>query len=50
MAKPVGIAAKQKDNSNKKWREHNEWMAGKKIGRAKQKFNAETNSWEKVTA
>lgn len=50
MAMPMGIVKKTKDNSKKKYREHDEWQAGKKLGRKKQKFNAETNSWEKVGA
>lgn len=38
MAMPVGIQRKTKDNSKKKFREHDEWMQGKKIGRPKQVF------------
>lgn len=34
--KPVGIVTKTKDNARKKYREHAEWMKGKKIGRPKQ--------------
>jgi hypothetical protein len=36
MAKPVGLQSKLKDNSKKKYREHEEWMVAKKIGRRKQ--------------
>jgi hypothetical protein len=38
VAKPVGIVVKTKDNSKKKYREHDEWMRGKKLGRPKQVF------------
>ena len=36
MAKPVGVVTKTKDNSRKKFREHEDWMKGKKLGRPKQ--------------
>lgn len=36
MAKPAGMQSRLKDNSNKKFRENEEWMKGKKIGRPKQ--------------
>lgn len=48
MAKPVGIIAKHKDNSNKKYRENAEWQAGKRLGRKKQVFDATTKTWSKV--
>jgi hypothetical protein len=38
MARPVGVTAKVKDNSRKKFRKHDEWMEGKKIGRPKQRW------------
>jgi hypothetical protein len=50
MAMPAGIQRKTKDNSKKKFREHEEWVKGKRIGRPKQVFNAETKTWEKVNA
>jgi hypothetical protein len=46
MAKPVGIQKKLKDNSAKKFREREEWMQGKKLGRPKQVFV--DGRWEKV--
>jgi hypothetical protein len=49
MAMPVGITRKTKDNSRKKYRENQEWQAGKKIVRTKQVFNPETKTWRKVT-
>lgn len=48
MAMPAGVQRKTKDNSRKKFREHEEWSKGKKIGRPAQQFNAETNSFSKV--
>ena len=48
MARPVGLAAKKKDNSKKKYREREEWQKAKKLGRPAQQFNAETNTWGKV--
>jgi hypothetical protein len=50
MSMPAGVVKKTKNNDNKKYRENAEWQTGKKLGRKKQKFNAETNSWEKVGA
>jgi hypothetical protein len=52
MARPVGIIATttRKNNDNKKYREATDWLAGKKIGRPKQTFNKETNSWQKEAA
>jgi hypothetical protein len=44
--KPAGLLTKLKDNSNKKWREHNEWQIGKKLGRPKQVWI--DGHWEKV--
>lgn len=38
MSRPAGVTAKTKDNSKKKFREHEEWMVGKKIGRPKQVY------------
>ena len=38
MARPVGVTSKVKDNSRKKFREHDEWIEGKKIGRPKQRW------------
>jgi hypothetical protein len=34
--RPAGVIAKTKDNSKKKYREHDEWLVAKKIGRIKQ--------------
>jgi hypothetical protein len=48
MARPVGVTQKTKDNSRKKFREHDEWMEAKKLGRPAQQFNAETNTWAKI--
>jgi hypothetical protein len=48
MARPAGLATKTKDNSRKKFREHDEWMEGKRIGRPAQQFNAELNTWAKI--
>jgi hypothetical protein len=53
MARPIGLSQKKKDNSNKKFREHDEWQADKKIGRARQVWVWENPSrssghWEKV--
>ena len=50
MTMPAGIQKKTKDNSGKKYREHEEWMEGKKLGRPKQVFNPETKTWSKVVA
>jgi hypothetical protein len=50
MAMPAGIQKKTKDNSKKKYREHDEWMEGKKLGRPKQVFNPETKTWSKVVS
>jgi hypothetical protein len=36
MAKPIGLQSKLKDNSKKLYRNNEEWMKGKKIGRPKQ--------------
>jgi hypothetical protein len=38
MARPVGLTAKLKNNSNKNFRAREEWMKGKKIGRPQQVF------------
>lgn len=53
MGRPVGLQSKLKDNSNKKYREHDEWMLGKKIGRKKQQWVWDDEAqnlghWEKV--
>ena len=48
MAMPAGIQRKTKDNSKKKYREHDEWMVANKLGRPAQQFNAEANTWAKV--
>jgi hypothetical protein len=48
MAMPMGIVKKTKNNDNKLYREHAEWLVGKKIGRPHQQFNAETNTWGKI--
>jgi hypothetical protein len=48
MAMPAGIVKKTKDNSRKKWREREMWMAGKKINRPKQVFDASTKTWSKI--
>ena len=52
MAKPVGVVTKTKDNSRKKFREHEDWMKGKKLGRPKQVWiidnAAGDGHWEKV--
>jgi hypothetical protein len=46
MTKPVGMS-KLKDNSRKHYKEHDDWTAGKKIGRKKQEFDKETKTWHK---
>ena len=43
MARPVGVTVKTKDNSRKKFREREQWLIAKKLGRPAQQFNAETN-------
>ena len=48
MAKPLGLATRKKDNSKKKFREHEEWQKGKRIGRPAQQFNAQSNTWSKI--
>ena len=48
MARPAGLATKTKDNSRKKFREREEWMRGKRLGRPAQQFNAELNTWAKI--
>jgi hypothetical protein len=48
MSKPVGIVTKTKDNSRKKFREHEEFNKGKKLGRPKQVFDPETKTWRKL--
>jgi hypothetical protein len=48
MSMPAGITRKTKNNSNKKFRENEEWSKGKKLGRPSQQFNAETNKWGKI--
>jgi len=50
MARPVGLTAKLKNNSNKNFRAREEWMKGKKIGRPKQVFIDTTrfNSTEEI--
>ena len=48
MAKPDGMATKTKDNSKKKFREREEWLIAKKLGRPAQQFNAELNTWAKI--
>ena len=48
MAKPAGVTAKTKDNSKKKFRENEEWMLGKKLGRPSQQFHPVSNTWAKV--
>lgn len=37
-----------KTNQTKHPREHEDWMAGKKIGRRKQTFDPVTKKWSKV--
>jgi hypothetical protein len=46
MAKPAGLLSKLKDNSKKKYREHDEWMTAKKLGRPKQQ--RVNGRWEKI--
>jgi hypothetical protein len=46
MTMPAGIQKKTKDNSNKKYREHDEWMQGKKLGRPKQRWVGSTLNGE----
>ena len=46
--KPEGLKSKLKDNSKKLHRNHEEWMAWKKLGRPAQQFNERTNTWAKV--
>jgi hypothetical protein len=48
MTMPAGIVKKTKDNSRKKWREHQEWQKGKRLGRPKQVFDEATKTWSKV--
>jgi hypothetical protein len=53
MARPIGLSQKKKDNSNKSFRQHDDWRAGKKIGRAKQVWvwdgpKGFGGHWEKV--
>lgn len=62
--KPAGVLKSAlKNNSNKKWREHDEWMKGKAINRPKQRwvsqamldatperFVVNVPHWEKVIA
>lgn len=48
MTMPAGIQKKTKDNSKKLYRNHSEWLEGKKLGRPKQVFNPETKTWSKV--
>lgn len=54
MAKPAGLLSKLKDNSKKLYRNHEEWMAGKKLGRPKQVWvqfgDNPKGHWEKVGA
>jgi hypothetical protein len=49
MARPAGLMLKRKNNDHKHSRIHDEWQAGKKLGRPAQQFNAETNTWGKVS-
>jgi hypothetical protein len=46
MARPVGVTARVKDNSRKKFKEHDEWMEGKKIGRPKQRWVWDVEPYE----
>jgi hypothetical protein len=59
MAKPVGLKTTLKDNSKKLYRNHTEWMKGKRLGRPKQQWVFEepmavaageqpSGHWEKV--
>jgi hypothetical protein len=57
MAKPVGLKTTLKDNSKKLYRNHTEWMKGKRLGRPKQQWVDDTpqnligeseGHWEKV--
>ena len=53
MTMPAGIQKKTKDNSGKKYREHEAWQVGKKLGRPKQVWVSAVMSdsvghWEKV--
>jgi hypothetical protein len=59
MTKPAGVVAKTKDNSRKKYREREDWLKGKKVGRVKQVWVWEeplaaptgeqpTGHWEKI--
>ena len=38
MTAPAGILKKTKNNDHKKFREREEWVLGKRLGRAKQVF------------
>ena len=38
MTAPAGILRKTKDNSKRRYREHDEWMLGKRLGRPRQVF------------
>ena len=48
MTMPAGITRKTKNNSNKKFRENEDWSKGKKLGRPAQQFNSQSNTWSKV--
>lgn len=53
MSKPAGVQAKLKNNGDKKYREHADWMDGKKVGRKKQRWVWDNEAenlghWEKV--
>ena len=47
---PVGIVRKTKNNDNKKYREHTEWMEGKKIGRPKQRWVFDPQQYDDFNA
>lgn len=46
MSMPAGVSKKTKDNSRKKYREHQEWMEGKKLGRPHQQWV--NGHWAKI--
>ena len=46
--KPAGVTQKTKDHSKKHPRMAEDWQKGKRIGRPKQEFDKETNSWRKL--
>jgi hypothetical protein len=48
MAKPAGVSVKTKDNSRKKYQEHEAWMKRKKLNRPYQQYDMQTHTWGKI--